>query len=522
MRSLSKVLLASLVISTPALFFACNPEEKDDGNEGGSGGTDTDGTGGKHTGGGSNTTGGTHSGGGTDGGGGIQNLGGGGMGGIVSTGGTGGSDGPTCFIKQTAAEVDCSGFSGTELFDRTDCIGANGPTDAVKCYSDQGAFVDDADWMEGWTNWSMDSTPEDNGCDSDGPILACASGVCEYPKGVYDLVGQIYVTDGATIKFAPGTIIRGAASPKGSLIISRGGKIDAVGTAEEPIIFTSSAPNGSKTLAGWGGILLLGKAVNWHGPTFNIEGLATVPENQHGGSDDNDDSGTLKYVRIEFGGVDLGGGNEINGLSLGSIGSETDISYVQVNTTLDDGFEFFGGTVDADHLVVNNAGDDIYDADDGYRGTLSTIFGRHVISVTDSPNGFEIDGDQDAGAKVDDVNTTGHFENATLCTDTTNDNDANIGYGAVLRQHFGGTLDGIVLSGFDFAIDLRNNVDDLEVTNAQVWDFGLGQNDTNPTGLVFNLANNTGTTAPTDGNGDPADDEDVWFDAESSNEILDP
>jgi len=514
MRSLSKVLLASLVISTPALFFACNGEQKDDGDMGGSGGTDTDGdTGGTHSGGGSGTTGGSHSGGAGNDTGGGDNLGGGGLGGVTSTGGTGGGDGgPVCFVTQTAAEVDCSGFSGTDLFDRSDCIGADGPTDAVKCYTDQGAFVDGGDWMEGWTNWSMDSTPEDAGCDSDGPILACNSGVCEYPKGVYDLVGQIYVTDGATIKFAPGTIIRGAASPKGSLIISRGGKIDAVGTAEEPIIFTSAAPNGSKTVAGWGGVLLLGKAKNWHGDAFNIEGLATVPENQHGGLVDDDDSGTMKYVRIEFGGVDLGGGNEINGLSLGSIGSETDISYVQVNTTLDDGFEFFGGTVDADHLVVNNAGDDIYDADDGYRGTLSTIFGRHVISVTDSPNGFEIDGDQDAGTKApgyEDINTTGHFENATLCTDTDNDNDANVGYAAVLRQHFAGSLDSIVLSGFDFGPDYRNNAEDVEVTNTQIWDLDQGN---------FNEGN---TPAATDGNGDPLDESD-FFDAGSGNEILPP
>jgi len=504
MRPLSKILFATLVISTPALFFACDGGTKDDEGMAGSGGTDGSESGGSSSSGGSTAPSGGATGSGAAVGSGGENLGGGGLGGDTSTGGTD----PGCFTVQAAPAVDCTGLSGTDLFTVDDCLGGDGPTAAVACYTDQGAFTEEASWMAGWTNWSSDSTPEDAGCASDGLITACDSGVCEYPKGVYDLKGTIYVTDGATIKFAPGTIIRGAASPKGSIIISRGAKIDAVGTQEEPIIFTSSAPNGSKGSGQWGGLILLGKARNFHGDAFNIEGLAAVPENQHGGLEDDDDSGTLKYVRLEFGGVDLGGGNEINGLSLGSIGSETELSYIQINTTLDDGFEFFGGMVDGDHFVVNNAGDDMYDADDGYRGTVSYLFGRHVTPVTGDPNGFELDGDNDAGTVPSgyEVNTTGTFENATLCTDSFLDGQAAVGYGAVLRRDFGGTLDSIVLAGFDHGIDLRESTVDLEVTNTQIWDMVVSD---------FNDAN----TAGVDGGGDPVD-EATWFAAGSGNEVL--
>lgn len=453
MRPFSKLLALSLIVSTPALIFACDGGSRDDDGMGGSGGGNT---GGGNTGGGN--TGGGNTGGGNTGGG---NTGGGNTGGTAGEGGMGGGSG--------------GGSGGTveppARFTVADCAADGGPNAAVTAYSLQGAFTEDAEWLEGWTNFSTNSTPEDGGGAADGAIEDCDTGTCSYAAGIYTLEGNVYVADGATIEFEPGTIIRGAASPQGTLIISRGGRIEAVGTADDPIIFTSAAANGDKEMGGWGGLVILGNAVNFQGDEFQIEGLPADAENQHGGTDDEDDSGILNYVRVEFGGIDLGGGNEINGISLGSVGSGTEISHVQVNTTLDDGFEWFGGTVNADHLVVNNAGDDLFDADDGYRGTVSFGFGRHLVPVTADPNGFEIDGNSDAAPPADefDVNTEGEFENFTLCADVDNDGIATLTYGGTFRRNYAGSVDSAVLVGFDYGFDLRDDVQ-LEMTNTHAFD----------------------------------------------------
>src|SRR6185436_3602697 len=122
-----------------------------------------------------------------------------------------------------------------------------------------------------------------------------------------------------------------------------------------------------------------------------IEGLADQPENHHGGTDDADNSGSIKYVRIEYAGFQLAPDVEVNGLTMGSVGSGTSISYVEVNHGLDDCFEWFGGTVNVDHIVCNTDGDDMFDMDRGYRGTLDTAFGRKRLNPSADPSGFEWD-----------------------------------------------------------------------------------------------------------------------------------
>jgi hypothetical protein len=141
-----------------------------------------------------------------------------------------------------------------------------------------------------------------------------------------------------------------------------------------------------------------------------------------------------------------------------------------VNTTLDDGFEWFGGTVNGDHLVVNNAGDDMFDADDGFSGTVSFGFGRHVVPVTADPNGFEIDGDSDDDTSSGpELNTTAEFDHFTVCADSENDGNANVTYGGTLRRNYDGAIDNAVLVGFDYGIDLRDEVL-LTITNTQAWE----------------------------------------------------
>jgi hypothetical protein len=325
------------------------------------------------------------------------------------------------------------------------------------------------DWMEDWTNFSIDSsgvsdddadTVLDDDIDSDMTLTA---------DKIWELQGTVHVLDGATLTIEAGTVIKGDAGTQGTLVISRGGKIIAVGTKDAPIVFTSTADEGDKAAGQWGGVIILGKASNFKGAEVAIEGLLEDPINNHGGTVNNDNSGELKYVRIEFGGIELSDDNEINGLTLGSVGSGTKLSYIQVNTTLDDGFEWFGGRVDAHHLVVNNAGDDMFDVDTGYQGDIDTIFGRQVVPLTSDPNGFEWDSDLAQDATPHTIVT---LTNATLC------GTGELGapnFGMVLRENVRGSIDNLAFTGFDFGIDTRDNrleSDDSEkmtIENSTSW-----------------------------------------------------
>ncbi|HVD96913.1 MAG TPA: hypothetical protein VNB90_01835 [Cytophagaceae bacterium] len=195
------------------------------------------------------------------------------------------------------------------------------------------------------------------------------------------LQGYVYVTDGVTLTIDPGTIIKGDKSSKGSLIVERGAKLIAIGTSTNPIIFTSNQPAGTRTYGDWGGVILCGKAPNnWiaapktDGTTGNLPlGTGQVeggPRSLYGGSDATDNSGTLSYVRIEFGGVAFSPNNEINGLTLCSVGSGTQIDHIQVSYSGDDSYEWFGGNVNCNHLVCHKGWDDDFDTDNGFSGMV--------------------------------------------------------------------------------------------------------------------------------------------------------
>ncbi|MCL2072565.1 MAG: hypothetical protein FWH18_01475 [Marinilabiliaceae bacterium] len=217
-------------------------------------------------------------------------------------------------------------------------------------------------------------------------------------KGVYTMVGWIYVVDGVTLTIEPGTIIKGTdynwdgtkAANGSSLIIQRGAKIIAEGTPEEPIVFTSAKPKGQRQATDWGGIIICGKARNNQGEML-IEGGVHA---YHGGDIDNDNSGILKYVRLEFGGYPYALDTEINGLTLGSVGSGTTIEYVQVSYCGDDSFEWFGGTVNGKYLIAYHGWDDDFDTDNGFSGKLQFLLGIRDPKIADqsNSNGFESDG----------------------------------------------------------------------------------------------------------------------------------
>lgn len=238
-------------------------------------------------------------------------------------------------------------------------------------------------------------------------VLASTDGVgtVTWTKdNIYLLSGFIYVNNGQTLTIEPGSIIKGKSgegAESSALIVARGGKIIAEGTANEPIIFTSEADEiqpgeivGSipvTTRGLWGGIIILGSAsLNTAPNVQQIEGIPTTePRGEYGGTADDDNSGILRYVSIRHGGTEIGEGNEINGLTMGGVGSGTTIDFVEVIANLDDGFEWFGGTVNTSHLISAYCGDDAMDYDQGWRGNNQFWF---VFQDAEGDRGGEHDG----------------------------------------------------------------------------------------------------------------------------------
>ncbi len=219
-------------------------------------------------------------------------------------------------------------------------------------------------------------------------------------NNTYILDGRVFVTDGVMLTIEPGTVIKGkvrAAQDASALVIARGGKINAAGTAAEPIIFTAEADNlngnlGQSDRGLWGGVVILGRArTNTASGAGNIEGIPTTePLGLYGGTNDADDSGVLRYVSIRHAGSLLGPNNELNGLTMGAVGSGTTIEYIEVFANADDGFEWFGGTVNAKYLVSAFNDDDAFDWDEGFRGKLQFLFTIQDPSVGN--HAFESDG----------------------------------------------------------------------------------------------------------------------------------
>jgi hypothetical protein len=230
-------------------------------------------------------------------------------------------------------------------------------------------------------------------------------------KSVYKLNGWLYVRNGATLTIDPGTIIRGEKANKSALIIEQGAKLIANGTVTEPIVFTSNEAAGSRVRGDWGGIILCGSAVvNLAGGVGTIEGgVGSV----YGGSNDADNSGSLKYVRIEFPGYAFAPNNEINGLTHGGVGSGTTEDYIQISYSADDSYEWFGGAANAKHLIAFRGQDDDFDTDNGFSGKLQFCVGmRENFADVSGSNGFESDNDATGSANT--PNTQATFSNFTI------------------------------------------------------------------------------------------------------------
>ena len=279
---------------------------------------------------------------------------------------------------------------------------------------------------------------------------------------IWKLSGRVFIADGATLTIPAGTIIKaegGTGTDSSFICIARGGKIDAQGTADKPIIMTSVADdiqigqkNGSNLDASnvglWGGLLVLGKAPGSFKNDvveYQIEGIPAEETNGlYGGNDPADNSGVINYLSIRHGGTSIGEDNEINGLTLGGVGTGTSISNVEVIGNQDDGIEFFGGTVNASNLLVWGQGDDGLDIDQSYSGTINNAI---VIANSSSDHGLEIDGPEGS------MEGSFKLENITLIGD---ESAANGEY-ADFRKGALGSVNNLYAYGFqsgkDFELD---------------------------------------------------------------------
>jgi hypothetical protein len=233
-----------------------------------------------------------------------------------------------------------------------------------------------------------------------------------YADTVYTLSGFVYFKSGSTLTVEAGTIVKGEKNSKGSLIIERGAKIIAEGSVNNPIVFTSDQAPGDRDYGDWGGIIICGKApINSPGGEAIVEGGTGA---SFGGTDANDNSGKLKYVRIEFAGVPFQPNIEINGLTLAGVGSSTEVEYIQISFSGDDAYEWFGGTVNAKHLVAFRTWDDDFDTDFGWQGKVQFVVALRDPSIADASgsNGFESDNDPGGGNVT--PYTNGVFSNASL------------------------------------------------------------------------------------------------------------
>jgi hypothetical protein len=270
----------------------------------------------------------------------------------------------------------------------------------------------------------------------------------------YVLNEFVGVASPAVLTIEPGTVIYGG-STRATLFIQRGAKIIADGTSRRPIVFTSPQRVGSRAQQDWGSLVLLGAApLNVTGGTAILEGLPSDPAYTYGGQNAADDSGIVRYVRLEFGGFPIATNQEINGLTLGGVGNGTVLDYIQVLHNKDDGFEFFGGTVNASHLLGVDIADDALDFDFGYSGSVqfAAFIKRGGYDENDSNIFTESDNNASGGAEL--PLTSARVYNVTTVRAT----NAAGAYGGVLRRNTAGRFYNSIVAGTRLApITIRDN-----------------------------------------------------------------
>ncbi len=296
-------------------------------------------------------------------------------------------------------------------------------------------------------NYDEKAKKEDNSCTYDNDADSVLSGNISADMTldadvVYTLSGGVHVKSGAVLTIPAGTMIK--SDPNESvayLLIERGARIEAIGTATEPIIFTSGAA--SPASGDWGGIILCGKAPINNGS----EATAEVGDVLYGGSASDDNSGTLRYVRVEYTGNAINDEKEHNGFTFNGVGSGTSVSYLQSYMGNDDGFEFFGGSVQADYLISTGSGDDCFDWTYGWVGSGSYWIAEQIDGIGD--RGIEADNNGDD-------NAASPYSNPTLTNLTLT------GYGEAdgikLREGTKANISNVIIDNFSDGLDVEHAI----------------------------------------------------------------
>lgn len=270
---------------------------------------------------------------------------------------------------------------------------------------------------------------------------------------VYILDSLVFVESGQTLNIAAGTVIQGRAGTAegaSALVIARGAQIMAIGTATNPIIFTYEGDMGGSAATNrgqWGGLVILGEAsINTSLGENQIEGIpVSDPRGFYGGNNDLDNSGQLSYVSIRHGGTSIGSNNEINGLTLGAVGSNTIIDHVEVIGNKDDGIEWFGGTVNAKYLIAAYCADDALDYDEGYRGK------NQFVIVYMDPSAGEYGGEHDGGTSPQTGTpfSTPQFWNVTSVGNTNSQ-------ALIFRDNAGGSYHNSIFTNYNKGISIED------------------------------------------------------------------
>jgi hypothetical protein len=295
------------------------------------------------------------------------------------------------------------------------------------------------------TQVSTDQAPPVNVPGIDKPVIVVTGEVTGTENwtntSYYVLRGAVFVRDGGTLNIQAGTKIIGEAGSVGTLIVERGGRLNAIGTKEQPIVFSSDQPVGSRARGDWGGLIINGRApVNIPGG----EGAGEADTGIYGGDQPNDNSGSLRYVRVEFAGVEFSPDNELNGIAFQGVGNGGSYEYLQVHMNRDDAFEFFGGTVDIKHAVASNAADDSFDWTFGWVGRAQFI-AIHQRG-DDADNGIEADNNEFGNDFLPRANPT--IYNLTMCGDPDRNEGGESNRAILFRRGTAVTFRNFLVTGF--------------------------------------------------------------------------
>ena len=330
-------------------------------------------------------------------------------------------------------------------------------------------IIGGSNWMNNWTNFKPANTEYNEATniiagtiDKDTKLLK---------RNTYQLVGIVYVTNNAVLTIEPGTVIRGDDKTCGTLVITNGAKIMAEGIETDPIVFTSNKEIADRKPGDWGGIIILGKA-----PINSIGGVHILPFdlepmlNHYGGQDPEDNSGTLKYVRIEYSGRKLSSAKELNGLSLAGVGRKTVLSNIQISYSNDDSFECYGGDLNMNNLVSYRTTDDDFDFTQGAQININnSIAIRHPFSSDISGSRcFEVDsydkiGNTDMTKKLTKINAN----NITLVNLEEN-NQGLVRESVYVRENTFFNLTNSIVSGFSPFVLLEGNIGNGDVNLAKI------------------------------------------------------